>query len=415
MAEFIIHRGSHQIGGMCAEIRTEKSRIIIDFGANLPDTDEEQSVSDDELYERVFGDEKKPDAILFTHYHGDHTGLVERIPDDIPLYIGRTAKKICLNLHRRTDRVNQTDVSSAIEGMKTYRPGTPFRIGDISIRPFQIGHSALDSYMFLICVDKKKILYTGDFRDHGIICSRVTFEEMIKKHVKKIDILITEGTMFARPRSEIMSEYELCDKAREIFKRHKYNFVLVSSTNLDSIMSFYHATPAGKAFICDKYQLSQILTACNDFGTKKHGMYKRYNTVSTRPITDMDESDFDIEKYREKGFVMLVRTSDKFRPYPDMFESGESCIIYSMWNGYLKGGRKENSTIVDFLDGRDIKKIHTSGHASVECIQRLIELTCSERIIPVHSECSDEMGEIREFEKYRNIITPVSDGEPVTI
>ncbi len=33
----VTHRGTHQIGGSCIEIATEKSRILLDFGMPLQD------------------------------------------------------------------------------------------------------------------------------------------------------------------------------------------------------------------------------------------------------------------------------------------------------------------------------------------------------------------------------------------
>lgn len=36
----MIHRGSSQIGGCCTQISTGRSRILIDFGANLPGEDQ---------------------------------------------------------------------------------------------------------------------------------------------------------------------------------------------------------------------------------------------------------------------------------------------------------------------------------------------------------------------------------------
>ena len=52
-------------------ISTGKHRIIIDFGANLPDNDNEDVMTDEELTETVFGG-RPCDGVLFTHYHGDH-------------------------------------------------------------------------------------------------------------------------------------------------------------------------------------------------------------------------------------------------------------------------------------------------------------------------------------------------------
>ncbi len=93
MAELTIHRGSSQIGGCCTEISTEKSRILIDFGANLPGTDETAQRKDSEMFQKVFGS-RRDGAVLFAHYHGDHYGLFKEVPHDVPMYIGPLARNI---------------------------------------------------------------------------------------------------------------------------------------------------------------------------------------------------------------------------------------------------------------------------------------------------------------------------------
>ena len=75
--EICIYRGSHQIGGCATEISTGNHSIVIDFGANLPDN--EDVMTDEELAETVF-DGRPCEAVLFTHYHGDHIGLYKKIP-----------------------------------------------------------------------------------------------------------------------------------------------------------------------------------------------------------------------------------------------------------------------------------------------------------------------------------------------
>ena len=118
--------------------------------------------------------------------------------------------------------------------------------------------------MFVIETCGKKILYTGDFRDHGIP-GEETFEKMIRAHVGKVDILVTEGTMVSRIAEEqsnpVRTEEDLGKKAAEIFSSHRENVVLVSSTNLDSVMEFYHATPEDSVFLCDVYQAEIMKTA----------------------------------------------------------------------------------------------------------------------------------------------------------
>ena len=43
----------------------------------------------------------------------------------------------------------------------------PFKIKEITITPYLIDHSAYGAYMFLIEIEGKRILHTGDFRNHG--------------------------------------------------------------------------------------------------------------------------------------------------------------------------------------------------------------------------------------------------------
>lgn len=413
MAEFIIHRGTHQIGGMCAEIRTKKSRIIIDMGAELPSDDEEANYrSDEALVSKVFSVSRKPYAVLFTHYHGDHIGLMERIPDDIPMYMGKVAIQLAMNVAARTDKLLSGNMTAVLDRVIPYPVGRPFAINDIKVTPFQIGHSALDSYMLLIEADGKRLLYTGDFRDHGIMCSQQTFRKVVEMYIGKVDVLVTEGTMLSRSAKTPMSEYELYERAKRVFSSNKYNFVLVSSMNLDSIMSFIHAAPDDKEFVCDKYQLSQILTASHAFGTRHGGRYKMYNVP--RFLTNSDGADFGnkTDELRKKGFVMLVRTSDKFKDIIERFDRSESCFIYSMWEGYLERDKPyTNQRLIDMMSGYKVEKLHTSGHAGVECIRELIAMTDPAVIIPMHSEKTDEMSEFEEFIQYNSRFRPLADGQ----
>lgn len=64
------------------------------------------------------------------------------------------------------------------------------------------------------------------------------------------------------------------EEASRLFQKHKYNFVLVSSTNLDSIMEFYHNTPENLLFVCDLYQALIMITAMRDMERK--GCFPKY-------------------------------------------------------------------------------------------------------------------------------------------
>ena len=80
--EIIIHRGTHQIGGCATEYRTKSTRIFIDFGAELDSKNAKPFNIDG-----VTKGKTNCDAVFFTHYHGDHIGLLNTINKDIPLYM----------------------------------------------------------------------------------------------------------------------------------------------------------------------------------------------------------------------------------------------------------------------------------------------------------------------------------------
>ena len=452
MSYIRFHRGARQIGGCCTEFCSGDERILIDFGSNLPGTDEGSPVTDKQLTENVFGQNTQYGAVLFSHYHGDHYGLYKEIPSDIPLYMGSTAKEILSVVTEYIDRYSDVKGLERIKNMSVYHPGRPLQISginEIKVIPLSVDHSALDAYMFYIEMAGKKILFTGDFRDHGIASENNRFWSLINsdKYIPSdIDLLITEGTMLSRKKeigdNIVQSEAEL-GKA-EIFRAHKYNFVLVSSTNLDSIIEFYHNSPDDFPFVCDLYQFRVI---CKAIQGKKDWLTlyrpKKTGDNETKPIyVLMNNNDSRLEEIfeenREKGvfvktvpifpgqedihlgsgFVMLARPDrypengkNRFvkilEKYSELDESDVS-ILYSMWKGYLYGVN-EDKAITGFIGRHHREDLHVSGHAYPETIRRLIKETNPRRIIPMHTEMADEMAAMEEFSDYRERIIPMNE------
>lgn len=436
MTELTIHRGTHQIGGCCTEITSGKERILIDLGANLPDTD--GAISDDALIVRVF-DGRPAAGLLFTHLHGDHYGLYKKVPENVPMYIGSMAKEILKVLAVRLDHISEDKSLPAVERMQTYEPGCWFTpAAGMDVMPIYVDHSAPDAYMFCIRTAGKTILFSGDFRDHGIVGERNRLWRTLEKYVPhSIDLLITEGTMLSRTgeagNSLARSEQELGKKAGALFQKHKYNFVLVSSTNLDSIMEFYHHTPKGMHFVCDAYQAEIILTAMA--GMEHKGNYPQYQPSDSHPlrvigcarwgylrglgaslkhlIGIMPVSD---DKLKDDGFVMLVRKNihsvrkSIFEEMRDRFYPLDGQIIYSMWDGYLKQEHADQA-LIDFIGGRPYERLHTSGHAYVETIARLIKTADPKVIVPMHTERAEEFAAIPEFSHWADRVKVLTDGE----
>ena len=202
--EVIIHRGTHQIGGCATEYRTKTTRIFIDFGAEL---DSENAKPFD--IEGVTKGKTNCDAVFFTHYHGDHMGLLDTINEDIPLYMGEASKTISQILNDRLSKAPNIDSydPERINSIKTFEAAKAIIIGDIKITPYMVDHSAYDAYMFKIEADGKSVLHTGDFRTHGFRGKGV--KPTLEKYVKKVDVLVCEGTTLNRTEAKCETENDL--------------------------------------------------------------------------------------------------------------------------------------------------------------------------------------------------------------
>jgi len=452
MANLTIYRGTHQIGGCCTEISAGGRRVLLDLGANLPGSDETAPIKDEDLIARVL-DGRPADAVLFTHYHGDHCALYQKIAartPELPMYIGPLARQILMVVTAYIDRGASEKGFPIVKGMHTYRPGQPLRPAPgIAVWPLYVDHSALDAYMFYIEAGGKRILFTGDFRDHGIQGKQLW--RMLNAFVvpKGVDILVTEGTMLGREQvsreeGTVLTEQELGQRAAVLFRKHKYNFVLVSSTNLDSIMEFYHNTPAELPFVCDFYQARLIITAMEGMQRRK-GIFPDYQASPAHPairVLDpahrkwedvrgrglrlrypIDLQPITEEEMARDGFVLLARKNSQRGEYVSQFEElrdrflkQDGQIIYSMWDGYLqKDHDYADQNLIDYIGDCLPVHLHTSGHAYVETIAKLIETVQSRVIVPMHTEKAEAFQSIPALAPYANRVRILWDGKTLPL
>lgn len=380
-----IHRGTHQIGGCATEIRTNNTRIFIDFGAEL-----DEGTASPLAIEGVTAGDSRCDAIFFTHYHGDHMGLMDMANPDIPLYMGKASKEILKRLNNRTRKFPV----ELVERIRTFEAPQTIVIGDIAVTPLFVDHSAYDAHMFLIEADGKRVLHTGDFRNHGFRGKGLL--PTLRKYVGKVDALICEGTTLNRPDYSHISEQELRSQIKTVLEENKYVFVLCSSTNFDRIASVCSVIPKGKYCICDDYQYEMIQYLRQTGGTKS-ALYACDGIL--RYGRNLDE------RMTDKGFSMFVRSGNPFhRQMMERFP--DAVVIYSMWKGYL-----ERPDMQAFLRGFHRIDLHTSGHADGETIRTVIDTVDPGCIIPMHTEKPDAFISLADG---RRILFP-QDGDCITL
>lgn len=370
-----IHRGTHQIGGIAAEISTASTRILIDMGDEL--SLDPNFVSAPLNIPGVTDANGRYDAVLFTHYHGDHTGQMLRIRPEIPLYAGALAKDI-MRLSSAHSWKKDEALCKRIETIRTFSAGVPFLIGDIQITPFSIDHSAADSYLFLIEADGKRVLYTGDFRLHGV--RGKTMDKILDRRIGKVDAIITEGTTVSRTDGKTVTEWELQARVRNYLQQYKYVFVLCATTNLDRIFALARAVPRGKYCICDDYQKTLVETVSKHW----NGISSFYEMPKLLSFKYHPPA-----RFAELGGLMFVRANSKFEAIIRQYDPAQSILLYSMWDGYRT---KPDSNIPEFLSLTGTwAELHTSGHASPDDLRHVIEKADPEIVIPMHTDAPQKM------------------------
>lgn len=418
-----IHKGTNQIGACITEVESGGYKVFIDFGEQLPGTQEKELSPIDGL---TCGDVSKS-ALFITHYHGDHIGKICETHPELPIYIGKTAFEIYNSLEKRLSYIPEPDeaekhikIAERLKTVKTFDKLQLIKIGDIEITPLMVDHSAFDAYMFIIQAENKRVLHTGDFRMHGFRGKGLL--PTLKTYAKNIDYLITEGSNINRPNVAIQTEQELQKEFEKLFRKNKYNFILLSSTNIDRIFGLYHAAKkAGRCFVCDKYQ-EGILKIVSD----NHKQYTPFYDIDYEPRLNPAGRFFsllrkggnhytfkgNLKRYLDKyGFCMLIRGNNVFKPLMDEYAKSENTqMYYSMWDGYLDVKKPAyNKYLHNFLKPYNYEVMHTSGHADIDTLRKVFQ-TVKPRsgIIPIHTDSPERFNEV--FAGQNNIIL-LKDGD----
>ena len=384
-----IHR-ANQIGGCITVIEHEGCKIIIDLGSNLPGN-QHKDLTKKEI-DSITGD---ANAIFYTHYHGDHTGLHHLVDPKIPQFIGEGAQEVMVCKYETLAR--QRDFSEQLisaQRMSNYRASRTIDYSGadkIKVTPYFVSHSAFDAYMFKIECDGITILHTGDFRKHGYLGKGLF--PILEKYVGQVDILITEGTMLGRRQEIVISENDIKKNVEKVLKQHKYVFALCSSTDLDRLASFHSACKkTGRVFFVDQYQ-QEVLDVFSKYAGKKSDLFKFDETFKLINYKTENVA----RKLKQEGFLMPIRSGMEYlvKGMIDVYNDENAWLIYSMWNGYAEEGKEyTNEKIISIrslfedriYDGSH-DGFHTSGHADVETLQDVCTyVNPTIGVIPIHKD-----------------------------
>jgi ribonuclease J len=432
--QLIVHRGTHEIGGNCVELRSGATRLVIDVGMPLVDANGEsfdsqslEGKSAEELLADgtlpdvpgLFDRRPSPDGILISHAHADHTGLLRYTRKEIPVYLSPgTSDMMYVALkfarQRGVARARQQRFSSEV----------PFTLGDFTITAHPVDHSAFDSMAFIIEAEGKRILYSGDLRRHGRKPGMA--RDLIKAaRAAPIDVMLMEGTHISPTEEPRVTEQDLEQELVGILREARgIALACFSPLHVDRLVTFYRAaTRADRTFVADPYAGLVMHKASQHSGVPDAKVAANLRVYYDRRFERSCEKrglGYVSEKFASKrvrmdelrgrptGFVMVFR--------PGMIESDfdgdlppRARCVYSYWSGYL--AKPQWVDLQERLKsvGGDFVKAHTSGHILPGDFEKLVREINPGRLVPIHTSKPEAFRE-----HFDNVVT-LADGEALEV
>lgn len=398
-----IHRGTHEIGGSCVEIRTKNAKVLIDLGIPLDYdkcTAEEQSQICYDATEWC----KDVDAVFLSHAHSDHYGFFGLITKDTPTYA--TEETFAM---MGLDGIFGTDHSShlkrcTLQGYKTYD------ICGISVTCYPVDHSAFGACALLFEVDGKRILYSGDIRNHG------PKGVLYKRLPKGVDYLLLEGTNISRAKNTI-SELDVTERFIKAFdvSPEALHLVWCSSKNIDRICAIFKACKRrNKQLLIDPYVANVLAEAAKLNPKIPSTTSDRIKIFFAQHLTTkLSESDkeryiyplnpkikkvtYDEISNAPGQYVMIVRPS--LLDFIQRIKAEHIRLIRSIWSGYW--GEPHTDTFRKWVKSHceHIMDIHSSGHADAKSLYDIVEHIQPKSIVPIHTEQPELFGKLFSAEK----------------
>ncbi|MBE5784445.1 MAG: MBL fold metallo-hydrolase [Clostridiales bacterium] len=405
-----ILRGKEHIGGNIIKITAGETVILLDCGAMLPKIGEEKREDDFDI--SSIG---RVDAVFLSHHHGDHSGLIEKLPKETALY----ASPETVGFMDHCDLYLGKNLRTGKRAVHGLFDNERVQVGSLFVTPFRAKHSAEGAMMFLVEGEGKRILYTGDFKESDL-------------YAGKLDLLITEGTMLTRDGGPYRDEDDVEAALRRLMRKTQGRiFVLTSSANIGRIRSVIGARNAvcpdriGYPYLSGEGEtprpiMQDVFLKYTLENTGHSDLAAPYAFISHKFDTAADQAYDRIAKHycdtgtaascrriaafsRAVVFIRASMTSMLQRLMEGGMDVSEDVLVFSMWRGY-----EEDNVVKRLVDlfkdrGAKIEYVHSGGHAERETLRAFIENCRPKNVVCIHSENAENIrsiaGEARVLEE----------------
>ncbi len=402
--------GVNEVGGNKILVKDEDTEVLFDFGASFTLRSKFYSVpflspkSGLDLIElgilpKLRGvysfDRTKPrvDAVFLSHSHMDHSAHLSFLKRSIPVYCGETTATI---LHALSE-MHPATLEFNIKGIKfrTFRTGDRIKIGSIEVRPIHVDHSVPGSYGFIAYTSSGIIVYTGDFRRHGLR-PELTEDFLLASASERPDMMICENTNMTEV--EFSSESEVRAKLNHLVSDAS-GLVLTefSYGDMDRLKSFYDvAVKNGRQLAVSLRQAYLLHKLRNDPHLKIPRLddenilvfqkeKKRYFRWE-REMMDLGETISPSKASRRQSRIILSMSFFDLNWLVDIDPSPGSCYILSASEPFNEEMEIDFSRLLSWLEHYGLPQyhVHVSGHIMPLHLREALKMIRPKKIIPIH-------------------------------
>jgi ribonuclease J len=410
-----IHRGARQIGGSCVEVRSADTRVLLDLGEALPGKDgrPEGNELPDDLFQAPL------DALILSHAHADHSGLLHRLPAGVPVWASAGTWALL-------------EVSAAFKlcgplpaNRHVLVPDAWTSLGGLEVCAHPVDHSAPDAVALELRGGGARLLYSGDLRATGR--KAALFDRLLRKVEPEPDALLLEGTLMgsSRPRA-CQSEADVEERLVELCRTHPgHVLVFASGQNLDrTVGAFRAAQRCGRELVLDLYtawvqhklrMLSNRLPQAGWDGVRVK-FYPQHREVVKREDPDFYRTAVGAwlpmkEWQAGRGRFLALAKANRYVPRVltdlDVQERHRDALVWSQWSGYL---HDQHVLVTEATRrGLTIEHVHAGGHATPEDLRRLVEALRPKRLIPIHT------GDVTAYQAVFPQALVLSDGQALDL
>jgi ribonuclease J len=424
--------GVNTIGGNAIFIEDSeyKARVFLDYGLCLSKLSEYYSFPMDsprysieeyldvglitrvrEMYDVKA--EKPCDAIIISHAHSDHIGATSLLREDIPILVGDTAFRIfngAMEVKAKQNLAIKEYQEKDKSRYKTFRTAQTLRIGDLKVVPSRVDHSIPGAYAFAVITSEGLVVYTGDFRRHGVV-SQFTEEFLValERIHEPVKALICEGTHIEGGGIPLSEEEVKVYTSHAIERACRGGLAIasISASDVDRIRMFWEIAKELERQLVVSQQIAITLLSLEQDPELK-GTIPKLGIESNDALTFERELPIQKPSKREKKIIdacgedVFVESKEiqsnpqgylfldawQFTPIRYLNPPCGSIYILSQTEPFEEEMELDYERLRSWLAvyGVPLYHIHTSGHARAEDIYEIVERLKPEKFYPVHTE-----------------------------